>query len=94
MRIVLQRVSRARVTIDGRVKPPPKMVLDDLKRGVTMRNQLSHAGTVDPSTEDVKAVLHSVQDTLFLIDYYCGYAWALPFVRQDTRTALGVVNSP
>lgn len=78
----------ARCNLDGQVKPPPAEVLDTLRKGITIRNQLSHAGTSNPSIEDVKEILRAVHDLLWLIDFYSGSEWALGFLRPETRSGL------
>jgi hypothetical protein len=79
----------ARCRIDSEVKAPPTVVLEAIKKGVTIRNQLSHAGGVGPSSDDVQRILRAVHDVLLLIDYYSGYEWALRFVSDETRSQLG-----
>ena len=78
----------AKCDIGGQVKPPPQAVLDNLKKGVTMRNQLSHASASSPSGDKVETILLSVHDLLWLLDYYTGYEWALDFLRPETRETL------
>jgi hypothetical protein len=79
----------ARHKLDGQVKPPPPDVLEVLRNGVNIRNQLSHAGTVNPSVEKVEEILQAVHDLLWLIDFYSGSEWALAFLRPETRNHLG-----
>ena len=78
----------ARCKLDGQVKPPPAQVIDLLSKGVTIRNQLSHAGASNPSTDDVEEILLAVRDVLWLIDFYVGSEWALGFVSPETRDRL------
>lgn len=78
----------ARCKLDGQVKPPPTEVLDTLEKGVTIRNQLSHAGTASPSVEVVEEILRAVQDLLWLMDYYSGAEWALNYLSPDSRAKL------
>jgi hypothetical protein len=78
----------ARCSIGGQVKSPPDSVLKTILKGVTIRNELSHAGTEPPSIDTVEDILRSVRDVLWLLDYYCGYEWALSFVRSETLTEL------
>ncbi len=78
----------ARCKIDGQIKPPPKAVLDGVKKGVTIRNRLSHAGASAPSVDDVEEILRAVHDVLWLVDYYSGSLWALDFLRPETRAEL------
>jgi hypothetical protein len=77
-----------RYKLDGQVKVPPNDVLDTLRKGVTIRNQLSHAGNVNPSIDDVEEILRAVQDLLWIIDFYSGSEWALGFLRPETRAQL------
>jgi hypothetical protein len=79
----------ARRVIDGKVVAPPAIVLASLKKGVTIRNNLAHAGGFTPSLDTVDEVLDAVRDVLWLLDYYCGSDWALQFVRPDTRKEPG-----
>ena len=78
----------AKCNFGGSVKPPPKCVLDDLRKGVTIRNQLSHSGAENPSVATVEAILLSVQDLLWLVDYYSGSDWAIEHLRYQTRESL------
>ena len=78
----------ARCKIDGKVKPPPNEVLEVLRKGVTIRNNLSHAGTKNTSIEEVEEILQAVHDLLWLIDFYSGSEWALSFLRPETRNGL------
>jgi hypothetical protein len=78
----------ARNRFDGVVKPPPADVLRAVKKGVTVRNQLVHAGNTRPTPEDAIEILRAVRDLLWLLDYYSGNKWALDYLRQETRQAL------
>lgn len=79
----------ARCLIGSEVKAPPPMVVDTIKKGVTIRNHLSHAGSVNLTLDDVQEILRAVHDVLLLLDYYSGYEWALGFVRDTTKSQLG-----
>jgi hypothetical protein len=78
----------ARFTFDGKVKPPPSNVLDSLKKGVTIRNGLAHAGASNPSVETVEAILQAVHDLLCIMDFYSGFEWALDFLGDETKSSL------
>ena len=69
-------------------KAPPQELLDTLRKGVTMRNRLSHAGGASPSTEDVENILEAVRDLLWLTDYYSGVPWAFGHISDVTRAQL------
>jgi hypothetical protein len=65
--------------------------LDSIKKGVNIRNQVAHAGNVDPSVDDVEEILIGISDVLWLLDYYSGHEWALAFVRPNTRSQLAAM---
>lgn len=76
--------------IKGKVIPPSKRVIDTLKKGVTIRNQIAHAGQKPPGDDAVEEILLAVRDLLWLIDYYCGHEWALKYIRAETRLDMGI----
>jgi hypothetical protein len=78
----------ARCAFGGQVKPPPERVLKSLKKGVSIRNGLVHAGTRSPSHDTVDEVLQAVRDLLWFMDYYCGHERAMRSLRHETRNAL------
>jgi hypothetical protein len=77
-----------RCHISGVAKAPPQQLLDTLRKGVTIRNRLSHAGGASPSTEDVENILEAVRDLLWLTDYYSGVPWAFGYISDVTRAQL------
>ena len=79
---------RGHCSFAGKIKAPPNEVLDSLKKGVIIRNQLVHAGSRSPSDDTVEEILEAVHDVLWLMDYYCGFEWALRFLREETRKAV------
>jgi len=79
---------KGRCTFNGKVKPPTKLILDSLRKGVTIRNKLTHAGAGTPSSESVEEILLAVHDLLWLVDYYSGSGWAINFLRDEIRTDL------
>jgi hypothetical protein len=79
---------QARCTFGGKTKAPPKTILDSLRKGVTLRNEVTHAGTATPSAQAVEEILCSVQDLLWLIDYYSGSDWAIAFLRNEVKAEL------
>jgi hypothetical protein len=89
IRILIEYLPKlpVRFKLEGKINPPPKNVLDTLKKGVTIRNQLSHAGNTNPSIEDVDEILQAVHDLLWLIDFYSGSEWALEYLRPDTSAS-------
>jgi hypothetical protein len=79
---------QARCTFSGKTKAPPTTILESLRKGVTLRNEVTHVGTATPSAQSVEEILCAVQDLLWLIDYYSGCDWAINFLRDETKTAL------
>lgn len=75
-------------TIKGKVHPPPKKIIDLIKKGVTIRNQIAHIGGKAPSDETLDQILEAIRDVIWLLDYYCGQVWAYEFISKETRLAL------
>ncbi|MFM0375167.1 hypothetical protein [Paraburkholderia aspalathi] len=67
---------------------PPKFVVDTLKKGVTIRNGLAHAGRFTPTRTSIDEILSCVKDTLWMVDYFCGHAWAYAHISPETRAAI------
>jgi hypothetical protein len=78
----------ARCLIGDKVVPPPPAIMQVLKKGITIRNDATHAGIATPTGDQVEEILVAVEDLLWLLDYYTGEEWALGYVRAETRTAL------
>jgi hypothetical protein len=77
-----------RCTIGGKALPPPQDALKSLRKGVTLRNQIAHAGGVTLKYETLEEVLLAVRDVLWLLDYYGGMEWAYEHVRDETKAML------
>jgi hypothetical protein len=80
----------ARLRIDDRIVPPPRQVLERLKDGINKRNQLTHVGVEGVDGQFLKEVIEAVSDSLRLLDYYSGQAWALQWLTQETIEELGL----
>jgi hypothetical protein len=78
----------AKQTFNGTVKPPPEQMLKSLKQGITIRNGIAHAGATAPDSVVVDEILTTVADVLWLVDYYCGAAWAAEWLSQSVRDEL------
>jgi hypothetical protein len=78
----------AKNTFAGKVKPPPKQIIDEMKKGVTIRNSVTHVGANTPSRETLEKILSAVRDILWLVDYYAGNDWAAEYLSEATRTEL------
>lgn len=73
---------------NGEVKSPPAPIVEEIRRGVTLRNGHAHRGQRPPDFEALKSILLAVKDCLWLCDYYAGHAWASKHIRRDTLRAL------
>lgn len=80
----------AKCDFGGEVRPPPKKLLDQLKKGIQMRNRVAHVGGGSINSEVLQSVLEAVNDLLWLLDYYCGAAWAIEYVSPEIKAELGV----
>jgi len=80
----------ARLLINDSVVPPPKRVLERLKDGIVKRNQLTHVGVERVDGQFLKEVTEAVSDSLRLLDYYSGQAWALQWLSSETIEELGL----
>jgi hypothetical protein len=67
--------------------PIPKRLRQVINDAVEQRNQISHQGTVNPGRDDLVELLHSVNDFLYLLDWFSGEEWAWTHVREETRRA-------
>ena len=83
-----------RLKIDGKVVSPPKEILDELKKAVTMRNTLAHSGRGHVSRDAVQDILCLIRDVLSLLDYYRGREWALSHISSATLQSLQGSDSP
>ena len=82
----------ARLRIDDRIAPPPRHVLERLKHGINKRNDLTHVGVESVDGQFLKEVIEAASDSLRMLDYYSGHAWALRFLTSETIEELGLSN--
>ncbi len=75
-------------TFEGKTLAPPDEIIKVVKKGVTMRNKVTHVGTQAIAPNTLDEVLLAVQDLLWLLDYYAGSAWALAYLRPEVRSKL------
>jgi hypothetical protein len=71
--------------IEGQVLKPSKSIRRALTSGVIARNDSVHQGAEPPNRRDLKELLLSIRDLLYLLDFYCGYEWALEQIRDEIR---------
>ncbi|MBI1729652.1 hypothetical protein HY229_01110 [Candidatus Acetothermia bacterium] len=73
-----------RLKIKGRVFVP-KYIIDLVEEGTKLRNKVAHLGAKPPHFEKLKEILLSINDLLWLLDYYCGFEWTMDQISQKTR---------
>lgn len=66
-------------------QPIPKDIIDTIKKGVALRNSVAHTGIPDIKFDTLNNILHSVEDLLWILDYYSGYDWALNYISPEVR---------
>jgi hypothetical protein len=75
-------------TVQGKVLPPPKSIMDELKKGVGLRNKVVHSKAESLKYETLRDILWAVRDLLWLLDYYSGHQWAWEYIRASTRRSM------
>lgn len=78
----------AKNKINGKVVSPPKLILKEIKDGVSIRNTIVHSGKGKKDYDKAERILAAVKDLLWLFDYYSGHTWALENMREETLNAL------
>ncbi len=68
--------------------PPPKAMIDELKKYVRIRNDIVHKGDHEKVTERVDSAIKIVRNLLYLLDYYCGHQWAWNELDRELRKEL------
>jgi hypothetical protein len=73
---------------------PPPAVWKTLATAVSLRNTLLHVGRRSMADEakpvDVRQVLQTTSDLLWLFDAYRGHSWALGYLSAPTRQSLSL----
>ncbi|MGH7441017.1 MAG: hypothetical protein ACRENE_35535 [Polyangiaceae bacterium] len=59
-------------------------VLEDIRNGITQRNECVHQPGSPPDFDNVVKFLLAVRDVLFMCDVYAGHDWALARIRKET----------
>lgn len=61
----------------------PSSIIETVKKMNGIRNKQVHVGLKPPDSKKIESMLQDVQDLLLLLDYYCGFEFALSFVRPE-----------
>lgn len=75
----------AKRKIEGKVLKPSKMIRSAIRKGIEARNASVHVGTEPPQRLELKELLLAIRDLLHLLDFYCGFEWALEQIRDEVR---------
>ena len=75
----------AKLSIEGRVFEPSKTIRRAVRKGIEARNLTVHVGGEPPKGRQLKELLLSIRDLLYLLDFYCGFEWALEYIRDEVR---------
>ncbi len=78
----------AKNKIFGKVLPPPKDLMNLIKKGIEKRNKIVHTGRGNIDDEFLETLFLAIQDLLWLFDYYAGFDWAFDHIRPETKAAL------
>lgn len=78
----------AKNKIKGEVLPPPRQIIDILKKGVSIRNNITHKGGPAPKHHTIEEIFSAVKDTLWLLDFYSGHQWAFKYISREVREKL------
>jgi hypothetical protein len=75
----------AKLNIEGKVLTPSKRIRTAIHKGTEARNRSAHRGAEPPDRLELKELLLCIRDLLYLLDFYCGYEWALEQIRDEIR---------
>ncbi len=62
----------------------PKELINIIREGIELRNKTAHAGATVPN-DTLQKTLVAVRDLLYLLDVYCGQAWAWQNISCETQ---------
>jgi hypothetical protein len=85
-----------RLDIPEKTRVIPRRILKEVQDALGRRNKLVHVGgkppTYDaPTFEETRVLLNTVRDLLWILDYYCGFGWAINRVSLTTQSELGLI---
>jgi hypothetical protein len=70
--------------IDGQIKSPSKETLENIKKWISVRNELVHKGSHLPKSFIIENILKEIKSIIYLMDYYSGQEWAIQNVYVET----------
>ncbi len=66
----------------------PANLINSIKEGSRIRNKVVHIGAKPPQAKEIGSILEDIKDLLYLLDYYCGYDFAINHIRKKTLDEL------
>ena len=83
-----------KLSIDNKINGiqllPSDEMLNDLKKWVKIRNEITHLGKKSLSGDKLKEMLLTVKDIIHIIDFNRGHKWALNYIRETTLISIGI----
>lgn len=76
-----------------RILLPSKRMIEDVKDGISMRNKLIHTGKIKLNQRKIGGILLTIEDLLWLLDYYKGFEWAIKYIRPSVVKELASRHS-
>jgi hypothetical protein len=71
-----------KLRINGKVPAVPESIIEELRKGVTLRNKIVHSGVANLSPDILDSVLDTVKNLLYFLDvlHGSGQHWPLNFI--------------
>ena len=71
-----------KLKLTGKTLAPPEDLLQEIRTGVNLRNQVAHLGNASVTSEKFDKIIKAVSDLLWILDFYQGHKWAIRNVQQ------------
>jgi len=68
---------------------PSESMIENLKKWVTKRNEITHLGKKPLTREKLEEMLLTIKDILHIIDFNCGHEWAIRHIRESSLQSIG-----
>lgn len=81
---------RIKLRIDGKIPSVPEEITAELKKAVTLRNQIVHSGAANLEADTLESIVDTVRDFLYFLDMLTGSGqpWASNLIRRETVSLL------
>jgi hypothetical protein len=77
-----------RTKIRDKLPSIPPNIMDQIKKAITLQNQVVHGRAATIHQDTVEQILPSLKDWLYLIDFWLGSEWAWENIRHETHLEL------